>query len=177
VSERTDGYARAILELAAAEGELSRVESELRSIAAAIESSSELRSALTDPAVPSARRQSVIDDLVDGRVSQVTSNLVALISSQNRIGELGEITRKVSERMAASAGARLAEIRSAVPLDEATVQRLAAGLSKHAGGPVEVRTIVDPDIMGGIVARIGDTVIDGSVRSRLQSLRQTLQNT
>lgn len=177
MSDRTDGYARAILELASAEGQLGRVESELHSVAAAIESSSELRSALTDPAVPSARKQSIIDDLVEGRVSRITSNIVALISSQNRIGEFGEIIRTVSERRAASAGARLAEVRSAVPLDEATVQRLAAGLSKHVGGPVEVRTVVDPDILGGIVARIGDTIIDGSVRSRLQSLRQTLQNT
>ncbi|MDH3249302.1 MAG: ATP synthase F1 subunit delta [Acidimicrobiia bacterium] len=177
MSERTDGYAAAILEFATAEGELNRVESELHSIAAAIESNSELRSALTDPAVPAARKQSVIDDLVEGRVSRVTSNLVALIAAQNRMGELGEIARKVSERKAASAGARVAEVRSAVPLDEATVQRLAAALAKQVGAAVEVRTVVDPNIMGGIVARIGDTVIDGSVRSRLQSLRQTLQNT
>lgn len=177
MSERTDGYALAILEFAAAEGESARVEQELHSIASAIDGNPELRSALTDPAVPSSRKQSVIDDLVGGRVSSVTANLVGLIAAQNRMGDLAEIARKLSERKAASQGARLAEVRSAVPLDEATVQRLAAALSKQVGSPVEVRTVVDPEIMGGIVARVGDTVIDGSVRRRLDSLRQTLQNT
>ncbi|HEY5650606.1 MAG TPA: ATP synthase F1 subunit delta [Acidimicrobiia bacterium] len=177
MSDRTDGYASAILEFANAEGELARVEQEIRTIAAAIDESVELRSALTDPAVPSSRKQSVVDDLVGGRVSRITANLVGLIAAQNRIGDLGEITRKLSERMAASHGSRLAEVRSAVPLDDATVQRLTAALSKQVGSSVEVRTVVDPDILGGIVARVGDTVIDGSVRSKLESLRQMLQNT
>ncbi len=177
MSERTDGYAQAILEFAKAEGELARVEQELRTIAAAIDDSAELRSALTDPAVPSSRKQSVVDDLVAGRVSRVSANLVGLIAAQNRIGDLAEITRKLSDRIAASHGSRLAEVRSAVPLDGATVERLTAALSKQIGSAVEVRTVVDPDILGGIVARVGDTVIDGSVRSKLESLRQTLQKT
>lgn len=175
MAERTEGYAAAIFELARAEGDLSRVEQELHTIARAIGASQDLRSALTDPALPIERKQAVIDDLLEGRASRTTVSLIGLISNQSRLGDLTDIAERLSERSAASKGKKLAEVRSAYELDEATVQRLAAALAKQAGGPVEVRTVVDPDIMGGIVARVGDTVIDGSVRRHLESLRQTLK--
>jgi F-type H+-transporting ATPase subunit delta len=176
LSERTAGYAAAIYELGSAEGDLARVEGELASIARAIDTSAELRSALTDPALPLDRKRAVIEDLLGSRTSRTTVTAIGMIAGLNRIGELGEIATRLSERSAASVGKKLAEVRSAVELDDATVQRLAAALEKQIGAAVEVRTIIDPSIMGGIVTRVGDTVIDGSVRSRLDSLRQALRN-
>lgn len=177
MADRIDGYASAIFEFADAEGAAARVQSELFAIANAIESNPDLRSALTDPSLPSDRKQRVLDDMLGGRASQVTVNLVGFIASQNRIDDLSEITRRLASREASSHGAKLAEVRSAIPLDESTVQRLKVALAKQVGGPVEVRTVVDPEILGGIVTRVGDVVIDGSVRRSLQSLRQTLQKT
>lgn len=176
MAERTAGYAAAIYELARAEGDLARVEGELSSIARAIDSSTDLRSTLTDPALPLDRKRAVIDDLLGGRASRTTATVIGMIAGLNRMGELGEISKQLSERSAASVGKKLAEVRSAVELDDATIQRLAAALEKQTGTAVEIRTMVDPSIMGGIVARVGDTVIDGSVRSRLDSLRQALRN-
>lgn len=176
MADRIDGYAAAVFEFASAEDDLARVEQELFTIAQTVESTPDLRSALTDPALPIDRKQAVINDLVGGRASKVTVNLVTMIAAQGRVADLSEVSRRLSQRTAASKGGQVAEVRSAVELDDATVQRLAAALSKQAGRPVEVRTVVDPDVMGGIVARIGDTVIDGSIRRRLDSLRQTLQN-
>jgi F-type H+-transporting ATPase subunit delta len=176
LAERTAGYAAAIHELAKAEGDLARVEVELATIARAIDGSADLRSTLTDPALPLDRKRAVIDDLVGGRASRTTMTAISMIVGLNRIGELGEIAKLLSERSAASVGKKLAEVRSAVELDDATVQRLAAALEKQTGAPVEVRAIVDPSIVGGIVTRVGDTVIDGSVRSQLESLRQALRN-
>jgi F-type H+-transporting ATPase subunit delta len=69
----------------------------------------------------------------------------------------------------------VAEIRSAVPLEPAVVDRLAAELSRVTGKSLEVKTIVDPAVVGGIVARVGDTVIDGSVARRLAKLREVLK--
>ena len=176
MAERTAGYAAAIYELAQAESDLARVEGELSSIASAIDSSTELRSALTDPALPLDRKRAVIDDLLGGRASRTTATVIGMIAGLNRMSELGEISKQLSERSAAAVGKKLAEVRSAIELDDATVQRLAAALEKQIGTAVEVRTVVDPSIVGGIVARVGDTVIDGSVRSRLDSLRQALGN-
>ena len=65
-------------------------------------------------------------------------------------------------------------MRTAVELDAGTVDRLTASLSRATGKDVEVKTIVDPSIIGGVVARVGDTVIDGSLSHRMQELRETL---
>lgn len=176
MADRIDGYAAAIFELARAEDELAKVERELFAVARAIEDSSELRDRLADPRLPHDRKQSILDDLVGGRVSQVTMNVIGLVVAQGRASDLPAIADRVAARAAASVGKQLAEVRSAVPLDDATVDRLRAALSKAIGSPVEVRTVVDPGIVGGVVATVGDIVIDGSVRRRLQSLRETLQS-
>jgi F-type H+-transporting ATPase subunit delta len=68
----------------------------------------------------------------------------------------------------------VAEVRSAVPLDEARRQRLAAALSKATGRSVELKVVVDPSVIGGVVARLGDEVFDGTVRTRLHDARERL---
>ena len=175
MADRIDGYARAIFALAEAEGDPTRVEREFFTVARSIESSPELREALTDPRLPVERKQAIVDDLVGGRASELTANLVGLVISQGRASELPAIADRLAQQAARSGGKDVAEIRSAIELDPATVERLAAALSRTVGTPVEVRTIVDPTVLGGIIARIGDIVIDGSVHSRLQSLRTALE--
>ena len=118
----------------------------------------------------------MVDSLLGGRASQLTVNLVSFMINQGRASDLSAIADRLAQKVAHSGGADVAEIRSAIPLDEATVQRLSAALAKAPGRPVEARTIVDPSVLGGVVARVGDTVIDGSVRSRLQSLRAAMKN-
>jgi F-type H+-transporting ATPase subunit delta len=176
VTDRVDGYAAAIFELARAEDDLSRVEREFFTIARSLESSTELRAALTDPVLPLERKQGIVNDVVGGSASRLTTNFVNLVVSQGRVSDLGAIADKLAHQKARLTGADVAEIRSAVPLDDATVQRLAAALARSLGRPVEVRTVVDPSVLGGIVARVGDTVIDGSVRNRLESLRTAMRN-
>jgi F-type H+-transporting ATPase subunit delta len=175
VTDRIDGYANAVFEMAQAEGLLARVEQEFYAVARSIERSPELREALTDPRLPSDRKQSIVDDLVGGRASELTVNLVGLVVSQGRAGDLPAIAERLSARSVASEGKALAEVRSAIELDAQTLDRLTAAISRKLGRHVEVRAVVDPSVLGGIVARVGDTVIDGSVARRLQSLRQTLK--
>jgi F-type H+-transporting ATPase subunit delta len=80
------------------------------------------------------------------------------------------------ETAASSRDHAVAEIRSAVPLDEQTVERLAAALGKATGKRLEVKMIVDESVVGGIVARVGDTVIDGSIANRFESLRHAVES-
>ena len=176
MDDRITGYAEAIFTLAKAEGELERVEDELRIVARALEESSELRSALTDPLLPVDRKQAIVDEIIGGRASSLTVSLVELIVAQGLAKELPAITRALSETAAASRQKALAEVRSAVPLDDETVSRLAAALSRATGRDVEVKVIVDPSVIGGIVARIGDTVIDGSIARRVETLRQVVKS-
>jgi F-type H+-transporting ATPase subunit delta len=174
LDDRTLGYANGILELARAEGVADRVEGELFEIAQALDKSAELRSSLTDPQLPIERKQAVIAELLGKRASPLTVGLIQFVVSQDRISELPDIARALVEKAAESRSKALAEVRSAVPLDDDTVERLAAALSKATGKTVEVKVIVDESVIGGIVARVGDTVIDGSIARRVDSLRQAL---
>lgn len=176
MDDRITGYANAVLELARAEGQLERVESEFLAIGQAVDGSAELRSTLTDPQLPLAKKQGIIDDLIDGRASSLTVGLVQFMVAQGRSSEIPAIASAFVEAAVASRSKAVAEVRSAVPLDDATIERLAAGLGKATGKNVEVKVIVDPSIMGGIVARVGDTVIDGSLAHRVDSLRQAVKS-
>ena len=172
--QRIDGYAAAILEVATAEGELARVGDELFRIARAFESSPELRDALTDPRLPTELKKGVVDDLLGSRTSALSVNLVNFVVGVGMSSDLPAIADRLAERAAARRNKVIAEVRTAVELDAGTVDRLTASLSRATGKDVEVKTIVDPSIIGGVVARVGDTVIDGSLSHRMQELRETL---
>jgi F-type H+-transporting ATPase subunit delta len=175
VSERIDGYAAAAYALASAEGELDRVEQELAAVGRAIETSPDLRSALTDPRLPLERKEAIVREVVGAHASRVTVNLVSLFVAQGRGGDVPDIVSALAQQRAASVGKIVAEVRTALPLDDATVNRLAAALERKTGRQVEVRVVVDPAVLGGLVTRVGDTVIDGSVARSLRSIRETLQ--
>lgn len=171
---RIDGYATAILELAKAEGELERIGDELFRIARAFESSNELREALTDPRLAAERKKAVVDDLLGGKSSPLAVNLVNFVVGLGRASDLPAIADRLAERAAAARNKVIAEVRSASELDEETIARLAASLGRATGRDVEVKTVVDPSVIGGVVARVGDVVIDGTVHHRLDEIRDTL---
>jgi F-type H+-transporting ATPase subunit delta len=166
------GYAAALLAVARAEGDVEGISDELFRVARAFSDSDELRETLSDPRVPIERKLGIVSDLLGSRASDTTVSLVEMLVSTGRIREFGEITMEMTELAAAAEGEVVAEVRSAIPLDDSTIARLTEELASVTGKPVSVRTIVDPDVIGGIVARVGDTVFDGSVRSRLQELRE-----
>ena len=172
--EHITRYANGLFELARAEDVLDRVEDELFTVVQAVESNPQLRSALTDPELPMDKKQTVIEELIGARASRLTVGIVQLIVSQGRAEDLPDIVRAMLEQAASSRDRALAEVRSAVPLDDQTLSRLESALAKATGKQVEVKVVVDPSVIGGIVARVGDTVIDGTVARRLQSARQAV---
>jgi F-type H+-transporting ATPase subunit delta len=174
-SDRIDGYAAAIIEVAAAEDALERVADELFRVARLFESSGDLREALTDRRIPTDRKQGIVDDLLGERALPLTVGLLSFVVAVGRSGDLAAIADRVAGMAAAAADRVIAEVRSAVELDEDQVSRLAESLGRATGKDVDVKVVVDPAVIGGIVARVGDTVIDGSVRHRLDELRTTLQ--
>jgi F-type H+-transporting ATPase subunit delta len=172
--DRIDGYAAAILEVARGEGRLELVGDELYRIARAFEGSVELREVLTDPRIPAERKLGVVDDLLGEKVSPLTLHLVSFIVSAGRSGDLPVIADRLAARVAAEHDRVIAEVRAAIELDDETIARLAAALSAATGKRVEVKAVVDPAVIGGVVARVGDVVIDGSVRRRFEDLGQAL---
>jgi F-type H+-transporting ATPase subunit delta len=173
--QRVDGYATAMFEVARVEGSLDEVEDELFRFARTLEGNDQLRSVLTDDAVPADRRRGVVADLLGDRASPVTANLVSLVVGAGRARELPAIVDRLVQRAAAEHDKVVAQVRSAVALDDDQRRRLAEALGRATGKSVEVKVVVDPSVMGGLVARVGDTVIDGTVRSRLDQLRETIR--
>jgi F-type H+-transporting ATPase subunit delta len=171
---RIEGYARALFEIARAEGSLDEVEDELFRFARSYESSDALRNALTDEMVPSDRRQAVVESLLGGKATATTMQLISMVVGSGRGRDLPEIIDRLVARASASKDLALAEVRSAVALTDDQQQRLAAALANATGHQVNLKVVIDPTIIGGIVATVGDTVIDGSVRTRVEQLKSRL---
>ena len=173
-SDRISGYADAVLAVARAEGAQSAVEDELVRFAQALRSSDELQSTLADPAIDVERRLGITEDLLGGRALPATAALVSLVVGAGRGGELVDIIDAAMDRAAAGRNRRVARVRSAVELTSEQRARLAEAIKASSGLDVEIQAIVDSTVVGGVVTEIGDDVIDGSVRSRLQQMRSGL---
>ena len=172
--DRTTAYAEALFAVARAEGPLAEIEDELFRVAQVVRGNDELRDKLADPHIPVATRQQVVFDLLDGKAQPATTNLVSLVVGNGRVRELPAIVDALVAMTAREANKEVAEVRSAIALTDDQKARLAEAHGQATGMQVEVKVIVDPSIKGGLVAQVGDTVIDGSVRRRLEQLRNAL---
>ena len=118
-----------------------------------------------------ARRQQIVEDLLGGKASSTTVALVSLVVGTGRSRELPAIIRQLVDMSAAEANKAVAEVRSAIPLNQDQRDRLTKALGEATGRQIALKVVIDPAVLGGIVAQVGDTVIDGSVKSRLQQLQ------
>jgi len=171
---RIDGYARALFEVARAEGTLDEVEDELFRFARSFESSDALRTALTDEMVPAGKRQAIVEDLLGGKATATTTQLVSMVVGSGRGRDLPAIIDRLVQRAANSKNLEVAQVRSAVALTDDQAVRLKAALANATGKQVDLKVVVDPSVVGGLVATVGDTVIDGTVRTRLEQLKSRL---
>ncbi len=171
---QVDGYAAALFEIARAEGVLERVGDELFRFSRTVEASPDLRSALTDPGTGDEAKTALLKELLGAKAHPVTSRLLELVVAGGHVRELSAIADAFVARASAAGQASVAEVRVAAPITEEQRTRLAEALSQAKGRPVDVKVIVDPTVLGGVVTTIGDEVIDGSIRRRLEQLRASL---
>ncbi len=171
---RVEAYAHALLEVSRVEGHMADIQDELFRFARTFEGSDDLRTALTDPALPTERRVAVVEDLMGGKALQASAALASFIIAAGRAPELPAIIDRFVELAAAEQRRAVAEVRSAIELTPEQTERLREALNRATGKDVEVKVVVDPSVLGGVVARVGDLVIDGSVRHRLEQLREQI---
>lgn len=174
MSSRIEGYATALFEVARAEGSLDEVEDELFRFSRTLVGSDELRNALTDATIPADRRKAIVEDLLGPKASPVTTSLVGFVVSAGRARDLPDIVDRLVRRAAEEKNREVAEVRSAIALTDDQKARLAEALGRATGKQVVVKVVVDPSVLGGLVAQVGDTVIDGTVRRRLDQLKSLL---
>ena len=170
--EKIQGYARAILAVASAESNGAQIEDEIYRFSQVLQSSEELKSTLSDASITSARRQQIVEDLLDGQATQTTVALGSMIVAAGMGSDIKAIADSVIGLGAESRDKAVAEVYSVVDLSSDQQQRLAAALKSATGKDVEMKVIIDESVMGGLLVQIEDEVIDGTVRTRLKQLRE-----
>jgi F-type H+-transporting ATPase subunit delta len=155
-------------------GELDQLEAELFFVGTLVEQQSRVRSALTNPGLPVENKRALVADLLAGRVGRRTAALTDLLVELNEGHDLDTVAKEWAKAAAARRSRVVAEVRSAVELDEQRRARLAEALTRVIGKPVVLQVTVDEAILGSVVVRVGDELFDGSVRSRLEQAREAL---
>ena len=165
-------YADAAFELGRADGTLETWERDLARLNAAL-SNEELRSVVEHPAVPYADKERVVRRAV-GEVSPQALNLVLLMVRRGRPGAIGRMVEHFAALVRRHRGVALAEVRTALPLEDAQRTAVMRRLHELTGDEIEINEVVDESLIGGITVRIGDRLYDASVRNRLERLRARL---
>jgi F-type H+-transporting ATPase subunit delta len=168
------GYAEAMFAVARAEGVLAKVEDELYAFGKAIEQHTELRESLTDAALPAQNKRAVLQDLIGGKAHPVTMSLLWFVIDAGHARELPKIVDELARMASLEREHAMAEVRTAVDLSATQRERLAEALSRATGRQIDVKVVVDPSVVGGVIARVGDEVFDGSIASRLEDAKQAL---
>lgn len=172
--EAIRGYAQALFSVAQAEDALEDVQDELFRFARALDQENQLRETLTDPALPIERKKAVLQDILGERASRHTISIVGFLVEQGKARDLTAIVDELVALASEHRDAAVAEVRTAVQLDDRQRDELAKALEQATGKKVELKVVVDPSILGGVIARVGDQVIDGSIKRRLEMARDQL---
>jgi F-type H+-transporting ATPase subunit delta len=173
VNDRLHGYALARFEQVDDDGVVDEVEDQLFRVARIIEANKSLNDTLTNFDLPVALREGVVTDLLAGQAEEITVELVRYAVRENR-GQLVGHLDWLAERVADERGRRTATVTSAVELAPEQRERLTASLSALTHRRVSLQLEVDPSLLGGLRVVVGDTVLDGTVRRRLQQVGSVL---
>lgn len=171
-----DRYADALFDLAREAGALDAVEGEMKSLASAIAASRDFRSVLQSPVYGAeAQARAVLAVADKAGFSPLLKNFVALVARNRRLFALHEMARAFARRMAAHRGEVVAEAVSAAPLNDDQTRRLRAEIERVVGKAVNLTAKVDPELLGGLVVKVGSTMIDSSLKTKLARLKSVMK--
>ena len=166
-------YARALFDAARDAGRIEAVGRELGEFVAALEASVQLRHVLADPRVGEKAKLRVLVELTRG-AEPLVANALLLLHEKGRLAVLTALRDEFEALAAAEVEVVKVEVTSATELDDDAEERLAAKVAAATGRRVELTKRVDAGVLGGLVVRVGDVIVDGSLRSRIAQLRQRL---
>jgi F-type H+-transporting ATPase subunit delta len=170
-------YARALLELANEQRQVDRVKKDLEELSAMWSASSELRVLFENPQFGAAARTATLSEIITrAGVSPLVRNAALYLADQGRIRALPEIASAFGLLAEQAAGTVRAEVTSASPLSESYYLQLQRALEQVTGKRVAIERKTDASLIAGVVTKVGDKVFDGSVRTRLAELKETLKS-
>ena len=169
-------YASALFDLAREAGAADAVEGDLTAFLALLESSEDLDRALASPLFSAGEKTGVLDTLAEkAGFHALTRNAFAVTAHNGRAGELGKIARAYAALAAADRGAQTADVSSARPLSQEQLEALTASLKRALGRDIEVRAQVRPEILGGLIVKVGSRMFDSSLASKLEGVRKAMK--
>jgi F-type H+-transporting ATPase subunit delta len=167
-------YAEAAFALAREKGKLDRWRTDL-SVAAAVLSNPQLLAVLDDPDTPATEKRQMVDTALTVQADPDVLHLIYLLTERGRIGSLPRVAQEFIEMANREQGIVVANVTTAIPLDAKGQKDVEDRIQRLSGAKrVEVRSQVDPSIIGGIIARIGDVLYDGSVRTQLAQIAERI---
>ena len=167
-------YAKALLGLASERGELKAVESDINTLSSLVDSSKEFELLLVSPVVKPDQKKAVLNALLKDKLSEVTFMFIILLVSKGREGAIASIVEEAKSQLRAMNNIQAATVKTASPLDEDSRAKILAQVAKLHNGEVELKEIVDPEILGGFVLRLDDKEIDASIKRQLNTLGRKL---
>jgi F-type H+-transporting ATPase subunit delta len=166
-------YAQAIFDIAKSENSIDQWSADL-SVMEQVFTAPQVKNFLENPKTNRDQKRKLITELLQTRVQPVALRLALLLVQRERQNHISDIVRDFQASVNRLRGIVLATVTTAEPIDDNEAKLVAQRLSAMTGKQVQIERKVDPSIIGGLVARIGDTLIDGSVATRLQELRKQL---
>lgn len=167
-------YAKALFQLALGQGLVAQTEDQLKLIVAVVESDAQIRAFLTAPNITLGTKIETLNNAFSGKASLIVLNTISLLLERGREGSLAAVLAAYLEVAGESLGRADAYVTSAMPLSESEQQKLADKFGALLGKTVRVTNTVNKDLLGGITVRIGDTLYDGSLRTKLDRLEKSL---
>ncbi len=169
-------YAKAVLLIGREDGRLDTYREELAGFAGLLEKQTDLGAAITNPIYPTAARKKVLEQvLVRLSLADVMTAFLLLMFDKGRIGLVDAVNEVFQELADEEKGIARADVSTASDLSAEIMDRIREGLSRLTGKQVLVTVRKDPALIGGVVTRIGDLVLDGSVRTQLANLKESLK--
>jgi F-type H+-transporting ATPase subunit delta len=167
-------YAEAAFQVALADDRLDAWRADLE-VAADMLGSAEVAPVVENPAIPVGERQALVSRLLESRIEAGPLRLVNLLVERGRVAILGRVIEQYQALLNAHRGIVVATVTSAVPLTDQESSAIRSRVESMAGSAVDLRTVVNPDLLGGLTIQVKDRLLDASIRGRLERLRDDLQ--
>lgn len=170
-------YARALLSLGLDEGRFEQYGEELESVVQAMKQSPELGFLLVNPGYTQQQRHGAVDAVAKVlKLSPLTANFLRLLVDRQRVGDIEQIARVYRALVDQQAGRIRATVTSAGPLSDQDLDRLREAIGRMTGRSIVLESKTDSSLIGGVVAQVGPTMLDGSLRTQLERMRQELKS-
>jgi len=165
-------YAKSLLDLCIERNEINAAKADMVMLHGIMEESRDLRMMLSSPVVKADKKVDILHKLFDGKLSAITMGFITLLTRKGRESYLPEIVTSFLNQLRKHQGITVAEVTSAVALDESSRAKMLESATKLAGGQVELLEKVDASLIGGFVLKVGDKQIDSAIANRIKALKR-----